>query len=546
MKRALLILALAIVVGLPFALRPKQATVAQADDTVVIITPHNEAIRFEFARGFAAWYRERTGRSVAIDWRMVGGTSDIARFLEGEYTTAFENYWTGKLGKPWSAEIQAGFQSARLAPDAPAVVREAREAFRASDVGCGIDLFFGGGTYDFDRQAAAGRLVDSGLMRAKSEWFTEAIIPREFGGEDYVHPEGLWLGAVLSSYGIIFNRDGLKRLGFPRDPTEWADLADPRLVGEVGLADPTKSGSVAKAFENIIQQRMQRRLRALQAENPGVPESALEPRAVREGWDDGLKLVQRIGANARYFTDTSQKPPIDVASGNCAMGLCIDFYGRQQQEAVRRRATEAGAAGQSERVGYVTPSGGSVASVDPIALLRGAKHRAVAVAFMEYVLSPEGQKLWNFKPGTPGGPQRFVLRRMPVRRDFYAREDWQPYRTDPGESPFAADDPLIYHDTWTGRYFREMAFVIRVMCQDTHTELKRAWRAILAAPEPRRAEALAVLQDLQAVDYAAIQGEIRRRLGARDKVEEVRLAKELGEIFRRNYARAEAIARGER
>lgn len=546
MKRALLILALAVVVGLPFALRPKQAVVAKADDTVVIITPHNEAIRFEFARGFSAWYRERTGRSVAIDWRMVGGTSDIARFLEGEYTTAFENHWTGKLGKPWSAEIQAGFQAARLAPDAPAIVREAREAFRASDVGCAIDLFFGGGTYDFDRQAAAGRLVDSGVMRAKPEWFNEAIIPREFGGEDYVHPEGLWLGAVLSSYGIIFNRDGMKRLGITRDPTEWADLADPRLVGEVGLADPTKSGSVAKAFENIIQQRMQKRLRALQAENPGVPEKALEERAVREGWEDGLKLVQRIGANARYFTDTSQKPPIDVAAGNCAMGLCIDFYGRQQQESVRRRAVEAGAAGQSERVGYVTPSGGSVASVDPIALLRGAKNRAVALMFIEYVLSPEGQKLWNFKPGTPGGPQRFVLRRMPVRRDFYAREDWQQYRTDPGESPFEADDPLIYHEAWTGRYFREMAFVIRVMCQDTHTELKRAWRAIIAAPEPRRAEALAVLQDLRAVDYAAIQGEIRRRLGARDKVEEVRLAKELGEMFRRNYERAEAIARGER
>ena len=68
----------------------------------------------------------------------------------------------------------------------------------------------------------------------------------------------------------------------------------------------------------------------------------------------------------------------------------------------------------------------------------------------------------------------------------------------------------------------------------------------ITRPEPRRAEALAVLQDLRAVDYAAIQGEIRRRLGARDKVEEVRLAKELGEMFRRNYERAEAIARGDR
>jgi ABC-type Fe3+ transport system substrate-binding protein len=546
-NRLLLIFALAVVVGLPFVLRPEREAAGRTDDTLVAITPHNEAIRHEFARGFAAWYREKTGRTVAIDWRIVGGTSDIARFLEGEYTTAFENHWTGRLGRKWSSEIQAGFQAARLAPDASAVVKEAREAFRASDVGCGIDLFFGGGTYDFDRQAAAGRLVDSGIVTRRPEWFREEILPRRVAGEDYRHADGLWIGTVLSAYGIIYNREALQRLGIEQEPTQWTDLADPRLVGEVALADPTKSGSVAKAFENIIQQQMQRRLQALQAEHPTGDAAAIETRAVREGWLDGLRLVQRIGANARYFTDTSQKPPIDVAAGNCAAGLCIDFYGRQQQEAVRRRASERtghGGGAANERIGYVTPRGGSVASVDPVALLRGAPHREVAVAFIEYVLSAEGQKLWNYRPGTPGGPERFALRRMPVRKDFYAEPGSRELRSDPDESPFEVADPLVYRDAWTGRYFREMALIVRIMCQDTHLELRRAWRTVLAAPEPARTKALAALQDLSAVDYPAVTSTIRARLGARDKVEEVRLAKELGDFFRKNYARAEAIARG--
>lgn len=550
MKRALLILALVAVVALPFALRPERAAVARADDTVVIITPHNEAIRHEFGRGFAAWYRQRMGRSVAIDWRIVGGTSDIARYLEGEYTAAFENYWTRTLGRPWSTEVQAGFQAPRVAAGAPAAVKEAWEAFRASEVGCRIDVFFGGGTYDLDRQAAAGRLIKPAVLEQRPEWFTEETIPRRFGGEEYRHAEGLWIGTVLSSYGIIFNRDALRRAGFEGEPAQWADLADPRLAGEVGLADPTKSGSVAKAFENIVQQAMQRRLRELEATESDV--RAREARAVREGWLAGLRLVQRIGANARYFTDTSQKPPIDVAAGNCAVGLCIDFYGRQQQEAVRRRAGEeatvrgeaSGGRGERERIGYVSPQGGSVASVDPIALLRGAPNRGVAEAFIEYALSLEGQKLWNFRPGTPGGPERFALRRLPVRRDFYAQDDWKEWRSDPADSPFAQADPLIYREAWTGRYFRELAFIIRIMCQDTHGELRRAWRAIVAAPEPQRARALAVLQDLTAVDYERATGAIRARLGAKDKVEEVRLAKELGDAFRRNYARAEAIAAG--
>jgi ABC-type Fe3+ transport system substrate-binding protein len=344
----------------------------------------------------------------------------------------------------------------------------------------------------------------------------------------------------------LFNRDSLQRLGVAREPAQWSDLADPRLIGEVGLADPTKSGSVAKAFENIIQQQMQHRLHAAPAD---------EAAAVRAGWIEGLKLIQLIGANSRYFTDTSQKPPIDVAAGNCAAGLCIDFYGRQQQEAVRRRGggtgvspVESGDRGRdaratSERLGYVSPVGGSVASVDPIALLRGARNRDVAIAFIEYTLSMEGQKLWNLKPGAPGGPERFALRRMPVRRDFYAHAEWKPLRSDPDDAPFEQREPLVYREAWTGKIFREMAFVIRVMCQDTHAELASAWRAIIAAPEPAKSRALAVLQDLSPIDYERTSQQVHMRLGSKDKVDEVRLAKELGGYFRANYARAEAIAK---
>lgn len=533
--RLLLLVTLAAVLAVPFALKPARVASTAADDTVVVVTPHNEAIRFEYARGFAAWYKERTGRTVTVDWRMMGGTSEIARFLEGEYAASFERLWTGKLGRRWNAAIQEGFANGKLPADAPTEVRAAREAFLASEASCGIDVFFGGGTYDLEKQARAGRLIDSGVIQRHPEWFGETAIPRAFGGEDYWHPQGLWIGTVLSTYGILFNRDSLQRLGIERPPSTWDDLADPRLAGELALADPTKSGSVAKAFENILQREMQAQVRRSAGAGLADDAAAREARAVEAGWLAGLQLIQRIGANARYFSDTSQKIPIDVAAGNCAAGVCIDFYGRQQEEAVRRRR-------DADRLGYVAPEGGTVASVDPIALLRGAPHRAAATAFIEYTLSLEGQKLWNFRPGTPGGPERFVLRRMPVRRDFYTKEEWKPFRTDL-ESPFDQRDPLIYREQWTGGIFREMAFVIRILSQDTHAELAAAWRAINLAPEPRRAAALAVLHDLSVVDYARTKGEIRRRLNARDKVEEVRLAGELARHFAAQYRRAERIAR---
>ncbi len=528
-KRALIIFALVVTVALPFLLRPRQPALAPADDVVVIITPHNEAIRTEFGRGFQAWYRARTGRTVAVDWRVVGGTSDITRFLESEYIAAFRNYWEGKLQHDWNAEVQAGFASPNLAAEAPAAVKAARAAFLASTVSCAHDLFFGGGSYDFVRQAQAGRIVPSRVKQTHPEWFTDAVIPQRFTGEQYWDEEGCWVGNVVSSYGIIYNSDALQRLGLT-PPHQWSDLTNPRYAGALGLSDPTKSSSMAKAFENIIQQQMQLRLAALGA--------ARETQAVREGWDEGLKLIQLLAANARYFTDSSQKPPIDVAQGDCAAGICIDFYGRAQAEAVGRRG--------ASRMEFVTARGGTVNSVDPIAVLRGAPHREVAELFVEYTLTMDAQKLWNFKPGTDGGPARFALRRMPVRRDFYAHAEWKPSRSDPESDPFSDPSPLIYQPAWTSGLFRELAFVARVMCLDAHGELADAWRAINAAPEPARGRALARMQDLAAVNYAAVNGVIRGTLASKNKVDEVKLASELGAKFRQQYRDAEGIARGEK
>ncbi len=532
-KRAVIILALVGIVALPFILRPKQAPKEKADDTLVIITPHNEAIRHEYGLGFRQWYKARTGRSVFIDWRVIGGTSEIARFLESEYVASFQNHWQRKLDRPWSIEVQAAFANGRLAADAPAAAQAARKEFLASDVSCGIDLFFGGGSYDFIRQAQAGRLVPSRIFQTQPAWFTDDVIPFSYAGEPFWDKQGRWIGNVLSSYGILYNRDALKRLGIKRAPVQWDDLTDPRYLGEIALADPTKSSSIAKAFENLIQQQMQQRLATLRAAAPDRPAAELEAQAIREGWVRGLQVLQLIGANSRYFTDSSQKPPIDVSQGNSAVGICIDFYGRYQAEAVRRRDASA-------RLEFVTPRGGTVSSVDPIAVLRGAPNRDVAEAFIEYTLSMAGQKLWNFKVGTPEGPAQFALRRLPIRRDFYAHDEWKPLRSDPEEEPFTSSAQLVYEPAWTGGIFREMAFIIRVMSLDTHPELVRAWRTIAAAGSPP--EAMAVLGDMSAVSYDRVLGPIKQALNAKNKVEEIRLANELGAVFREQYRKAAAIA----
>ncbi|MBI3886897.1 MAG: extracellular solute-binding protein, partial [Opitutae bacterium] len=441
MKKALIICALVAVVGLPFLLRPKQPALDAADDTLIIITPHNEAIRYEYAQGFREWYRRKTGRTVSVDWRVIGGTGEINRFIESEYTASFRNYWVNTLQREWSTEVLRAYANPRVtlaaAPAADSPAQAARRAFLGSEVSCGLDLFFGGGSIDYIKHAEAGRLLDSGILRLHPEWFGDGVIPQSFTGEPYWDAQGRWVGDVLSSYGIIFNRDVLRKLGLA-EPRAWTDLQDPRYRGQVALCDPTKSSSTAKAFDNLIQQQIYLQWDRLAAD--GGDRAALEPQAVREGWERGLRLVQRIGANARYFTDTSQKTPIDVTQGNAAAGMCIDFYGRD-------RANAPGLDGRP-RVGYFSPVGGTVLSPDPLAVLRGAPHRAGAAAFIEYALSMEGQLLWNYRLGAPGGPKHYELRRMPIRRDFYTAGH-RAFRTDPDDAPYDAPQPLVYRPEWT-------------------------------------------------------------------------------------------------
>ena len=58
MKRYLAVAgALAVVLGIPFLLQPAEDLLSDADETLVVLTPHNEAIRYEFSRAFRYLYR---------------------------------------------------------------------------------------------------------------------------------------------------------------------------------------------------------------------------------------------------------------------------------------------------------------------------------------------------------------------------------------------------------------------------------------------------------------------------------------------------------
>ena len=107
--------------------------------------------------------------------------------------------------------------------------------------------------------------------------------------------------------------------------------------------------------------------------------------------------------------------------------------------------------------------------------------------------------------------------------------------------PFEDAKQFSYRVEWTGNLFRTLGFIIRLMCQDPHEELKEAWAEVIRAKYPP--QAMAVLFDVSAVNYAAADGTIREALNASNKIEEVRLAKKLSNQFRDQYRLAAELAR---
>ncbi|MEK7413524.1 MAG: ABC transporter substrate-binding protein [Planctomycetota bacterium] len=479
MVRGLLILLPGLLVEVAFAVRPRPAPTPTTQ--IVIITPHGEAIRAEFGSAFAAWAKRELHQDIGIDWRTPGGTGDIVKYLDSRYTEA--------LAK---AHPELSDKQLKLFND-PAIADPARTIFLASNLDIGIDIFFGGGEFQHRQQANKGYLVDAGLLRSHPEWFKPEIIPPMLTGERMFDPAGRYYGACLAVFGLADNFQRLRDLvGDPPPQLNWRLLGDPRLFGATVTADATKSGATVTACERILQSEI-----VAACADPDHPTAA----ELERGWIAGWSLLRRMCANAGWVADGTSRAVRAVARGEAALGMCLDFHARAEAEWSQ-------IASGTARLGFVIPPTGTSISADPISLLRGAPHRELAIAFMRFVLSPEGQRLWNYRPGEPGGPRRYALRRQAIRTDVYTATDRQ-HMSDPDIDPFAAATGLLYRPALTGPAFNLIAPLARAVIFDPRDEVTEAWRAICDAGGPTAVpEAMAAFERLP-VRYADIAAALK-------------------------------------
>jgi ABC-type Fe3+ transport system substrate-binding protein len=310
-----------------------------------------------------------------------------------------------------------------------AILRFIRTSFQATPNSIGVDVFWGGGVDPYVQLQKDGllqpvRLSPQGMRR----------LPKAIAGFPLYDPQGHWYGAAVSGFGILVNRVIVGMRGMT-PPTTWEDLGKPEWFGWMEIPDPRRSGSAHMMCEIILQ---------------------------AYGWRKGWEVLTHLFANAKRITPGSEEPVTDVSIGEIAAAPCIDFYGWSKIAQVG-----------GDKLQFVYPPRLTVINPDAIAILKGAPNLRVAKAFLEFVLSDEGQKLWLLPVGAKGGPRHFNLARMSVLPHLYEQLGDQAIVK---VNPFRFPVGFRYDSRKGNARIDVLNSLLGAFLIEPHRELQAAWR----------------------------------------------------------------------
>ncbi len=194
----------------------------------------------------------------------------------------------------------------------------------------------------------------------------------------------MWFSTKLITTGIVYNSRAAMK------PTSWLDLAKPEAKGLVTMPSPLASGAALIHTVTL-------------AKNLGA------------GWS----YYEQLQANGALAAGGNGDILRQVATGEKMYGMIVDFL------PIREKAKGA-------PVEFVVPAEGLSAVTEPVAILRTAKNPDAARAFVDFLLSREGQELarrQGYIPAHPdvappdGFPARSSMKLMPFDAALALREE---------------------------------------------------------------------------------------------------------------------------
>jgi iron(III) transport system substrate-binding protein len=209
------------------------------------------------------------------------------------------------------------------------------------------DVWFGGGSDAFIQAA------DEGLIEAYDSPNRKNVLPA------FRDEEGYWTGVSLVVVGFLVNEERLNDKGLPL-PQTWADLANPVYLDELMASNPNTSGTAYTTVSGVLQVM---------------------------GEEAGWAYLDQMYANIPYLekSGSAQK----ALAGEYAIGIVPDPHNAPLEN-------------PDAPLVSVFPTDGVLAWPSPVALVAGAKHPNNAKLFIDWCLSPEGQKvLMEASPRVP-------------------------------------------------------------------------------------------------------------------------------------------------
>ncbi|MBU0637649.1 MAG: ABC transporter substrate-binding protein [Planctomycetes bacterium] len=360
---------------------------------LTIITPHSKKIRDAFEVEFSNWHNVHRGSYVSVDW-IATGTPKCVEYI----TSVFRSTGEGGPSK---------------APD----------------------IMFGGGIADHLILAERGYSRKVGSVRSD--------LPAEVSGLSARDPESRWFATGLTTFGIVFNQAACEQRGIA-PPTTWADLADPRFFGWIGLADPMGSGSNRQCLNLMLQ---------------------------KVGWQEGWATTIRLLANARALLDSSRSVLEAVDRGVFLAAFAVNFDGLDLAEA------------SGGRVRYINPPGATAVTPEVLSVLRCARDRQLAEDFLNFCLSDEGQVLWGVRSDQRASYGR-TLHHYPVAPNVYTEYAG---KLAVDENPFETDFGLKLDLEGSRRRTAILKPLMLAATGDNHILLQRAWEEVINAGTPAEA-----------------------------------------------------------
>ncbi len=202
------------------------------------------------------------------------------------------------------------------------------------------DLWWGGPMILFDRAEKEG-LLDPYSPSWESAVSTEAKSAESF-----------WYGTALLPEVIMYNSRVVDSADAPRD---WDDLLAPRWQDRIIIRLPMASGTMRTMFAAIIERELRR----------------------TGSTDAGLRWLRALDANTRSYAADPTQLYLKIAREEGVVTIW-------DLPDVVIQAREHG-----YPFAYNIPASGTPVITDGIALVKGARHRAAAVSFYEYVTSVE-------------------------------------------------------------------------------------------------------------------------------------------------------------